>query len=344
MVGVVIDVRFFVSQRGARIAYATEGNGPALVTIPPWATHLTGEAELPGYDAFHGVLATRHTVVRYDRWGTGLSDRDRTDFSADADLKVLAELVDHLQLRRFALLGPSHAGPLAAVYAHREPRRVSHLVLYGSRASALSTGETWSALRSLILANWPVAARSIAAVAARGSDPDDVERFAELFMMAASPATLVALQDAALNEDVTPLLSKIRVPTLVLHRRNDALVSSDEAVKLAGRIPGARLELVEGEAHIHSLGDSRSLAERICAFTAGSDRSGAAQLSSREAEVLELVAGGQTNVEVAERLVLSVRTVERHLLNAYIKLGARGRTDAVRLWIGGRDKSSSPTV
>ena len=194
-----VGVRFFESRRGARIAYMTDGDGPPLVALPPWVTHLTGEMALSGDHPFYRVLTAHHGVVRYDRWGTGLSDRNRDDFSLEADLEVLADVADHLRLRRFALLGPSHGGPLAAVYAHREPRRVSHLVLYGSRASTLTTGDTWAALRELILANWPVAARSIAAVATRGSAPANVDAFAELFMMAASPETTVALQDAAVR-------------------------------------------------------------------------------------------------------------------------------------------------
>jgi pimeloyl-ACP methyl ester carboxylesterase/DNA-binding CsgD family transcriptional regulator len=327
------DVRFFESRRGAKIAYAMDGRGAPLVVIPPWATHLAGETKLSGFEAFHGVLAAHHTVIRYDRWGTGLSDRARKDFSIDADVEVLADLVDHLRLRRFALLGPSHAGLLAAVYAHQEHRRVSHLVLYGTRASALTRGDTWAAMRSLMLADWPVAAQAIAAVVARGSDPEDVDRFAEVFMMSASPEMMVALQDGSIDHDATGLLRGIRVPTLVLHRRNDALVSCDEAISLATQIPGARLELLEGEAHVYCVGDSRALAERVYAFTAGPGRVPAANLSAREAEVLELVAGGLTNAEVASRLVVSVRTVERHLLNAYNKLGVRGRTEAVSLWL-----------
>jgi pimeloyl-ACP methyl ester carboxylesterase/DNA-binding CsgD family transcriptional regulator len=342
--GVGVDVRFFQSRRGARIAYAVEGRGPPLVAVPPWATHLTGEAALSGFHAFHGVLEAHHAVVRYDRWGTGLSDWARTDFSLAADLEVLADLVDHLRLRRFVLLGPSHAGLLAAVYAHQERRRLSHLVLYGTRASALTRGETWAAMRSLILADWPVAARSIASVVARGSDSDDVDRFAELFMMAASPETIVALQDGVLENDARHLLADVRVPTLVLHRRNDALLSCDEAIELAARIPGARLELLEGEAHIHSVGDSGALAERICAFTAGTGRVPAAHLSARETEVLDLVAHGHTNAEVAARLVVSVRTVERHLLNAYTKLGVHGRTEAVSLWLRGLGSDASATA
>jgi DNA-binding CsgD family transcriptional regulator len=210
---------------------------------------------------------------------------------------------------------------------------VSHLVLYGSRASALTSGHTWAALRELILANWPVAARSIAAVATRGSDPGDVDAFTDLLIMAAAPETTVALQDAAIRDELTDLLSKVAVPTLVLHRRDDKLVSANEAVQLAARIPGARLELVDGSAHIHTAGDAAALAVRICAFTSGGHRSPSAQLSSREAEVLALAAEGRSNAEIGDHLSISVRTVERHLLNAYTKLGVRGRTQAISWWL-----------
>jgi pimeloyl-ACP methyl ester carboxylesterase/DNA-binding CsgD family transcriptional regulator len=340
---VATDVRFFDTMDGATIAYAVEGSGPPLIVLPPWGTHLIAEEALSGHGSFVGVLARQHTVVRYDRWGTGLSSRDRADFSLGADLDVLTGLVEHLRLRRCALVGPSHGAPLAVVFAQRYPRLVSHLVLYGSRASSLTSGETWAALRKLMLVNWPVAARSVSAVATRGSDPSDVDAFAELLTLSAPPQTFVALQDAAIHEDMTALLAQLRVPTLVLHRRADALVSSADAVEVAARIPGCRLELVDGAAHAHSAGNSGLLAERICAFTAGGYRTSTAQVTGREAEVLDLVAQGHSNAEVAERLVLSVRTVERHLLNAYTKLGARGRTDAIARWTGTGGQHSPPT-
>jgi DNA-binding CsgD family transcriptional regulator len=112
-----------------------------------------------------------------------------------------------------------------------------------------------------------------------------------------------------------------------------SFVSPEAARHLAIAIPGSRLELVEGDAHLYTVGDVTALAERIVAFTAGADRGGSAQLSAREAEVLQLVAEGCTNAEAAERLVLSVRTVERHLLNAYAKLGVRGRAEAIARWL-----------
>jgi DNA-binding CsgD family transcriptional regulator len=330
---VAFEVRFLETSRGTRIAFSVAGSGPPLVVLPPWTSHLAGETALSGHKAFHDVLTGAHTVVRYDRWGTGLSDRGRADFAPERDIEILAELADHLKLRRFTLLGPSHGGPLAVAYAVRQPRRVSHLVLYGSRASALTSGGTWTALRELILVNWPVAARSIAAVATRGSDPGDIDAFAGLLIMAATPQITVALQDAAIGTGLTDLLSHVAVPTLVLHRRGDELVSADEAVQLAARIPGACLELVDGGAHVHTAGDAAALAVRIRAFASGGHRSPSAQLSAREAEVLALAAGGHSNAEIADRLFISVRTVERHLLNAYTKLGVRGRAQAISWWL-----------
>ena len=117
----------------------------------------------------------------------------------------------------------------------------------------------------------------------------------------------------------------------------------EAAIALAGWIPGARLELLDGEAHVHSAGDAGHLAERICAFTAGAQRAPAAQLTDREAEIVERVAQGQTNAEIAAQLVLSVRTVERHLLNAYTKLGVRGRTEAISQWLQQRADATSDT-
>lgn len=324
----VAPVRFLRATNGARIAFTTQGSGPALLVVPPWTTHLHEQAALSGHRLFHECLSRHHTVVLYDRWGTGLSDRERTDFSLDADLQVLGDVADHLRLRRFALLGPSQGGAAAATFAYREPRRVSHLVLYGTSATGLDSRPTWEALRELMLADWPFAVQAVAAVLARGGQPGDVVAFERLLHAAATAEMTVALQDAALEQDATAAMAALRVPTLVLHRRRDAAVSVEHAVALAGRIPGARLELLDDEPHVHALGNVAALAARITAFTAGSGRTPSAQLSAREAEVLDLVATGCTNAEVAAQLILSVRTVERHLLNAYAKLGVRGRAAA----------------
>jgi DNA-binding CsgD family transcriptional regulator len=136
-----------------------------------------------------------------------------------------------------------------------------------------------------------------------------------------------------MSHDFNDLLHHVHVPTLVLQRRGDPFVSVDDARWLASHIPHATLDIIDGDAHVHTVGDSAALAERITAFTGGGTRRASAQLSSRETEVLDLVAHGHSNSQIAGHLSISVRTVERHLLNAYRKLGARGRTDAIALWL-----------
>jgi len=325
------------SQVGARIAYTVEGHGPPLIVVPPWITHLEAVTAMSGYRQFNEVLAKHHTVVHYDRWGTGLSDWDRADLSLDGEVQVLSDLAHHLKFRRFALMGPSRGGPVAIAAAHREARRVSHLILYGTSAVGFMDAATWEPLRDLILANWPAATRAIAALSTPGCNGRDVEAFAALMRAAATPEMTVALRDASEGYDVSLILESIRTPTLVICRSGDPFGTPEAARRLARSIPGAKLELLEGEAHLYTVGDVTALAERITKFTAGADGGGrTAQLTARETEVLRLVAEGCTNAAVADRLVLSVRTVERHLLNVYTKLGIRGRTEAAAYWFSPR--------
>lgn len=331
------EIRFLRSTVGARIAYTVEGAGPPLVCVPPWTTHLQLQEELSGCRTFIRELARTHTVIQYDRWGTGLSSRDRDDLSVGADVAILQDVLDHLRLRRTALFGPSHGGTIAAEVAAGHPRRISHLLIYGAQAR-LTTPETWPAMRQLILESWDVACTSIAAVATEGAGQQDVRAFAAMLRAASEPAVLVALQEAALAHE--PVLAathaRIRVPTLVLHRHGDSLVPAAAAAELAAMIPGAHLELLAGEPHVHFVGDVVGLARRITRFLGGGARVPAAGVSPREAEVLDLVAAGCSNADVAAHLVLSVRTVERHLLNAYGKLGAHGRAEATARWLAAK--------
>lgn len=327
-------VSFLHSRVGAQIAYTTQGTGPPLIIVPPWITHLDAVTAMSGYRQFNDAVAAQHTVVHYDRWGTGLSDRDRHDFSLKGEVQVLTDVADHLGLRRFALMGPSRGGPVAVAFAHRAARRVSHLILYGTGGGPLHDAQTWPPLRDLMLANWPAATKAIAALATPGCNGRDVEAFAALMRAAATPEMTIALRDASNQHDVSDLLGELRTPTLVMCRWGDPFVSAETARRLARSIKGARLEMLDGEAHLYTVGDVAAIADRINAFTAGA-RGGArsAQLTPREEEVLRLVADGCTNLAIAERLVLSVRTVERHLLNIYSKLGVRGRTEAMAHWL-----------
>src|SRR3990172_10429394 len=128
------DIRFCTTSDGVRIAYATVGQGPPLVRVLGWMTHLEYEWENPRWRRQVEGMGSRFTYIRYDGRGMGLSDRDVSDFSAGALVGDLEAVVDALGLEKVALLGLSQGGAVAIRYAVQHPARVSHLIIYGSGA------------------------------------------------------------------------------------------------------------------------------------------------------------------------------------------------------------------
>ena len=128
------QIRFCTTSDGVRIAYATVGQGPPLVRVLGWFTHLEFEWENPRWRRYYEPMASRFTYIRYDGRGMGLSDRDVTDFSVDAFVHDLEAVVDALGFEKVALYGVSQGGPTSIAYAVRHPERVSHLIIYGSAA------------------------------------------------------------------------------------------------------------------------------------------------------------------------------------------------------------------
>ncbi|MDQ3548090.1 MAG: alpha/beta fold hydrolase [Chloroflexota bacterium] len=332
--------QFFTTRDGARIAYATIGHGMPLVYVPPFLSHLELMWEAPAFRAFNEALASHFTVIRYDRYGCGLSDRDRTDFSLDMDLRVLVDLADHLRLRRFALLGASNGGRTAIEYSVAFPRRVSYLLLFGVSWQATTPSPTRMALHDLMRADWRIGNNSLADYLLPSGDTTALAWLSRIQREATSAETAVGLSEASIGVDLADILPSLRTPTLVMNRREDRLAPLETARDLAARIPGARFAALAGDAHIAEFGDADAVVRAICDFigpVAGEDtgngkasrsRAGLLGLSSREAEVLSLIAAGMSNRDIAERLSLSVHTVERHTVNIYTKLGVHGRAAA----------------
>jgi pimeloyl-ACP methyl ester carboxylesterase/DNA-binding CsgD family transcriptional regulator len=338
------QIRFLVLPGGPRIAYAVFGRGPALVATPPGSDHLEIVWQFPSRRALWEGLAEHHTVVVYDRWGTGLSDRDRDDFTLAADLAVLEGLVDQLKLRHFALFGASGGGPAATAYAARHPRRLSHLILYGTTVGPLPPDPTWAPLQALMRADWPLASRTLAELWFREATPVDIALMGRLFCEAATAETMIAFREAREVVDLRDVLPGIVTPTLVLQRQGDTFAPAEAVRQLAAAIPGARYVAVEGRSHFHFLGDVQPLLRVMLDFlgtvprraapaphgaTTGDGTTALDRLSARELEVLGLLSAGFSTKASAARLVISVHTVERHAANIYAKLGTRSRAEAV---------------
>lgn len=340
--------QFFAMTDGARIAYATMGQGPPLVLVPPFLSHLEIMWDAPPIRAFHQALAAHFTLIRYDRYGCGLSDHGRTDFSLAVDVRVLAALVDHLRLRRFALLGASAGGPVALHYAADYPRRVSHLLLFGVRWRPAAGAPVGAAVNDLIRVDGRVGINAFADLLLPGADAETVGWFARIMREAASADAAAALNEITAPHDLRDLFPRILVPTLVMNARGDRTVPVESARELAARIPGARFAAVPGDIHPLGFAPAGPIVQAICDFVGvpsrpsseedAGDRGGARGaglgLSAREEEVLRLIAAGLRNREIAARLSLSVHTIERHVTNIYTKLGARGRAEATAYALG----------
>ena len=259
-------IRFCIAADGLRLAYSIMGKGPALVAPPPWVSHQELIWQAAGYRRFWEGLADHHTLVFYDRPGTGLSDRNRTEFSLNSDVQDLEIVVDHLKLKRFALLGYGFGGPVAIAYAAKYARRISHLILYASyaRGAAITTEEVKDSMISLVQAHWGVGSKAIADMLIPG---DAASEFAAKYIReCATPEVVAKILDFSYSIDVVHLLASVRVPTLVLHRHQDRAIPFRLGRELASLTPNARFVPLEGRENPPWAGDFESVLRAIAEF------------------------------------------------------------------------------
>jgi len=262
------QIRFCITTDGLRLAYATVGQGPPLVVPPPWISHQELGWQVPVSRRFWEKLAHHHTLVCYDRPGTGLSDRNRTDFSMDSELRDLETVIDHLKLKRLALLGWSEGGPIAIAYAAKHPRRVSQLILYGTyaRGAAITTEEVKASLISLVRAHWGIGSKALADIFEAGADAASIELWAKYQRECTTPEIAAKILDQVYKADVVHLLPSLRVSTLVIHRQRERAMPFRLGRELASLIPNARFVPLEGGDHLPWLGDSDSVLRAIAEF------------------------------------------------------------------------------
>lgn len=253
-------IRFCTSEDGTRIAYSTVGSGPPLVKAANWLNHLEYEWESPVWKHWIAEISKRHTFVRYDERGCGLSDWNVEDLSFDAWVRDQETVVDALGMKRFALLGISQGGAVAAAYAARHPERVSHLILHGAYARGwLHRGdvqeiEARSALTKLTRLGWgrnnPAFRQIFTTRFIPDAGPSELEWFNDLQRISASPENAARLMDEFSRVDVRPLLGEISVPTIVFHSQDDGSIPFDEGRLFAAGIRGAKFVPLPSRNHL----------------------------------------------------------------------------------------------
>ena len=335
------SIRYATTDDGARIAFATLGEGTPLLVLPPFPfSHLEAGWRLGGQARWFERLASGAQVALYDARGTGLSDRARSEFSVEAMTSDLEAVRERLGWERFAVCGLFNSTPVALAYAAREPERVSDLVLWGAFARGVDVYPMAipADAGAMVGIYWPMLVDTAARTWTASGDADEVAEVTRYFHACVEPAVALGAFAAAREYDVEALLPEVRARTLLIHRGHATSQRPEIAQRLTARIPDAELAILEGEAASPFSGDVDAAAatvERFLGFEPAvlsattPNAVGREALTAREAEVLRLLARGLANKQIALDLGLSVHTVERHLTNLYAKLGCQSRTEAV---------------
>ena len=268
-------IAYATTRDGIQIAYSSIGDGSPVVRTSHWMTHVQYDLKSPIWRHTLLYFALRHRLISYDARGEGMSQRDVDTLSFEAWQSDLDAVVDAAGLDRFALFGASQGAATAIAYAVRHPERISHLVLYGGFAN--------NRLRWDDKASFELASNLIRQGWGSGHDAyrqwftsrflpegsvDQFRYFNRMQTLSASPEIAEKHLAAAAMIDVTEMLPKVTVPTLVLHCQGDIVAPIDCGREIAAAIPGARFVPLPGKNHMFLAGSEahREFAECVADF------------------------------------------------------------------------------
>ncbi len=347
MTGGAVPETRYARSGDVHIAFQVMGEGPAdLIYIPGWISHLELELENGMSRRFYEALASFTRLVRFDKRGTGMSDRAMTAMSLEQRMDDIRAVQDAAGLERSSLFGYSEGGTMAAMYAARYPERVDKLVLFASHAGKVTGSPDFPCgyqaeprirwLEDVIETRWG-SGDSLEHLAPTLWHHRQADRaragMARFERMAATPGAALALFRVNVGNDARSVMPQVRAPTLVLHRAGDRFVPLCNGEHLASAIPNAQLVIVDGDDHLPYVGDVASVVDEVERFLVGSASHAAALrghsdsandpltlLTAAELRVAECVAQGMANPQIADALHLSRHTVESHLKRIYTKL------------------------
>jgi pimeloyl-ACP methyl ester carboxylesterase/DNA-binding CsgD family transcriptional regulator len=358
-------IRYLRTSDGVQLAWAEAGTGPLVVKAANWLTHLEFEWESPVWAHWIRFFSRSFRFVRYDERGCGMTDWDVPELSAALSMERwvddLEAVVEAAAPREpFALLGISHGAAACIGYAVRHPERVSRMILYGGYARGYvhrgdpEAEREYRVITDLFEIGWgkenPAFHQVFTSRFIPGGTPEQLSWFNDLCRKTIAPGMARRLMQMRGNLNVVDLLAQVRVPTLVIHARQDEVVPLAEGRLLASAIPGA--EFVELESKNHVLLENEPAWSRFQPIVldylgipapsahedAGEDAA-FASLSPREREVLALITEGLANAEIGERLSISEKTVRNHISNLFDKLGVWTRAQAM---VFARDRGFMP--
>ena len=273
-------MRYAKADDGVHVAFQVFGDGPGLLYVPHWATHLELLWEEPLIADFLRRLGTFSRVVLFDKRGTGLSDPVSTPVLptlerwCDDALTVLSSA----GIEEVALLGVDAGGLLMQLFAALHSSRTRSLVLYGSAARLRRADDYPAGIPDWLVTDYldtveqhwgsEILGLDLSAPSMVG-DAAYREWVARYQRQSASPGVILAMMRMIVEVDLRSILATIRAPTLVIHRTDDRWYPIGHGRYLAEHIPNARLVELPGADHNIEAGDSDAVVRQIENFLTG---------------------------------------------------------------------------
>ena len=260
------------------VAYQVMGDGPIdLVLVHGFVSHLDIGLEEPRVVRFYERLSSFARLIRFDKRGTGLSDRVSAMPTLEERMDDVRAVMDAAGSERAALIGFSKGGPMSILFAATYPQRSAGLVLYGAMArTAWAPDNLWgrneeqhNARLSLIEESWGQGGSADTYSPSLASNSEYRRWIGRLERASASPGAALALIRMNHEIDVRHVLPAVSVPTLVLHRTGDLPINVQHGRYLGTHIPGAKYVELSGDDHVPWAGDVETLCGEIEAFLTG---------------------------------------------------------------------------
>jgi pimeloyl-ACP methyl ester carboxylesterase/DNA-binding CsgD family transcriptional regulator len=343
-------IQFCTSEDGTHIAYATMGSGPPLIRAAGWMTHLEHDAANPITVPYWEEFSRNHTFIRYDLRGNGLSDRNVSDMSFSAWVKDLEAVVNAAGVDQFSLVGMSGGAPTSIAYAALHPERVQKMLLHGAFVRGVRVRdlqpeqiEQIDAMNHMMEVGWgtknPAFRQVFSSLLIPSGSAEQWHWWNDLQRASSSGPVAASILRVMQWLDVRDLAPKVACPTLVTHSTGDTVVPFAEGRLTASLIPHAKLIALNDRNHILIRSDPaweqfvEEFRRFFLATTSPSPgipaQEAFPELSRREIEVLDLIARGMDNDQIAARLELSPKTVRNHASNIFSKLEIYTRAKAV---------------
>jgi pimeloyl-ACP methyl ester carboxylesterase len=242
------------------IAYQVTGDGPLdLVFVPGYVTHLELHWSIPSFTPFLEHLASFTRLIRFDKRGTGMSDRVSGAPTLEARMDDVRAVMDAVGSQRAAFYGLSEGAAMSILFAATYPERVAALVVRSAFPRRMwapdypwgQTEEQYEREVAEALEVFGPRDQALQALRRLGLFTDEeAEQFLQMLRFGTSPGALQALHRMNKEIDIRHVLPTVRVPTLIMHGAEDTVVPIEVARYLATQIPTSRLVELDGVGHL----------------------------------------------------------------------------------------------